>query len=73
MGYKTKHGNVHQILSKVRIEKRPRVSTDQLPFKLKNTGAVRPVTCDLKDYFYGDRDARLLLTPLATAQANQSD
>ena len=30
----------------------------QLPFKLKNTGAVRPVTCDLKDYFYGDRDAR---------------
>ena len=62
----------HNILSQVRIEKRPRVSTDQLPFKLKNTGAVRPVTCDLSDYFYGDRDATLILSR-ATPQRNHSD
>ena len=50
-----------RMFATVRIEKRPRVSTGaaQLPFKLKNTGAVRPVTCDLRNYFYGDRDARL--------------
>ena len=48
------------------------MSTDQLPFKLKNTGAVRPVTCDLKDYFYGDRDARLLLS-LNLLLQNQRD